>query len=171
MTHEPRDIVALTAEFLRGRDVACPSCGYNLRNTAGDRCPECGAVPRLRLGASSREMIPWAIGTVAIAMPTAFCGVLAFLNGWAVARARWNGFGAAASDVVPLVAMTTLAGIGLLLLAVRVRTIATFLDRPRLMQWARAVGWLLVAVGVLTAVLSILKYRSWIWTSWQGMWN
>jgi uncharacterized membrane protein YdjX (TVP38/TMEM64 family) len=27
---------------LRGRDVPCPGCGYNLRDLTGDRCPECG---------------------------------------------------------------------------------------------------------------------------------
>jgi hypothetical protein len=26
---------------LAGRDTPCPSCGYNLRDAAGDRCPEC----------------------------------------------------------------------------------------------------------------------------------
>jgi DNA-directed RNA polymerase subunit RPC12/RpoP len=28
--------------FLAGRDVACPVCGYNLRDLPGSRCPECG---------------------------------------------------------------------------------------------------------------------------------
>lgn len=30
------------ARFLAERDVHCPSCGYNLRGLAADRCPECG---------------------------------------------------------------------------------------------------------------------------------
>jgi hypothetical protein len=32
----------LTADDLRGIDVPCPVCGYNLRDGAGGRCPECG---------------------------------------------------------------------------------------------------------------------------------
>ena len=29
-------------QFVRERDVECPGCGYNVRNLASDRCPECG---------------------------------------------------------------------------------------------------------------------------------
>src|SRR5688572_24753805 len=32
----------LLRAFLAGRDVSCPNCEYNLRDLAGDRCPECG---------------------------------------------------------------------------------------------------------------------------------
>lgn len=35
--------------YLRGRDVACPACGYSLRDCAHGRCPECGHEPRLVL--------------------------------------------------------------------------------------------------------------------------
>ena len=34
----PRRIV----DYLATRDHPCPKCGYNLRGTAGSRCPECG---------------------------------------------------------------------------------------------------------------------------------
>lgn len=66
--------------FLRGRDVACPSCGYNLRDQRGALCPECGLeldAGRLRAWArrTTREIrvVLWAL---AIAMP-ATLGVLA----------------------------------------------------------------------------------------------
>ncbi len=29
-------------DFLAGRDVPCPACGYNLRGLAAPVCPECG---------------------------------------------------------------------------------------------------------------------------------
>jgi|GEM_PF-2522908 len=32
----------LAAVYLRGRDVACPGCGYNRRDGTGAACPECG---------------------------------------------------------------------------------------------------------------------------------
>jgi len=35
--------------FLAGRDVACPRCGYNLRDGRGEACPECGLLLVLEL--------------------------------------------------------------------------------------------------------------------------
>jgi hypothetical protein len=38
-------------------DLLCPTCGYNLRGTASDRCPECGSpIDRANL---STSIIPW----------------------------------------------------------------------------------------------------------------
>ena len=57
--HEPRDPDELLRLFAQGRDLPCPSCGYNLRNTTSTRCPECGTTlkldvnaRRIKLGAS-----------------------------------------------------------------------------------------------------------------------
>lgn len=36
------DQVSRIRAFIADRDLGCPTCGYNLRNGAGDRCPECG---------------------------------------------------------------------------------------------------------------------------------
>ncbi|MGH7132858.1 MAG: hypothetical protein ACREJO_13030 [Phycisphaerales bacterium] len=35
--------------FLAGRDVACPGCGYNLRGVPAAACPECGRGLKLDL--------------------------------------------------------------------------------------------------------------------------
>jgi hypothetical protein len=40
--------------FLRGRDVPCPVCGYNLRDLTTARCPECGDELQLQVGAVER---------------------------------------------------------------------------------------------------------------------
>jgi hypothetical protein len=37
----------MLSEFLRDRDVACPRCGYNLRNLKQSACPECGDAIRI----------------------------------------------------------------------------------------------------------------------------
>ncbi|MBL8963270.1 MAG: hypothetical protein JNK70_04290 [Phycisphaerae bacterium] len=38
----PRPARELLGEFLCGRDVGCPVCGYNLRDVGAGVCPECG---------------------------------------------------------------------------------------------------------------------------------
>ncbi len=40
----------LLRAFLRGRDVPCPRCDYNLRDHPGVLCPECGERLDLRVG-------------------------------------------------------------------------------------------------------------------------
>jgi hypothetical protein len=35
-------------DLLCSRDVPCPGCGYNLRGTGGEKCPECGRKVELR---------------------------------------------------------------------------------------------------------------------------
>ena len=46
---EAVDEPALLRVYLAGRDVACPQCGYNLRELVGSRCPECGEELTLRV--------------------------------------------------------------------------------------------------------------------------
>ena len=42
----PTSEASLLQDFLRDRDVTCPRCAYNLRNLVGNRCPECGNLPK-----------------------------------------------------------------------------------------------------------------------------
>jgi hypothetical protein len=49
----------LVTEFLRDRDVACPTCLYNLRGVEGDRCPECGSPLRLEVAGSISGAFLW----------------------------------------------------------------------------------------------------------------
>lgn len=51
MRHEPHDAGELLRQFVQGRDVPCPQCGYNLRNTESARCPECGTPLSLHVNA------------------------------------------------------------------------------------------------------------------------
>lgn len=46
----------LAALYLRGRDVACPGCGYNRRDAVSSVCPECNAV--LALDVAQKQIVP-----------------------------------------------------------------------------------------------------------------
>ncbi len=47
------------AQFLAGRDVECPRCGYNLRDQTSDRCPECAHALTLSIQAQRPVPLGW----------------------------------------------------------------------------------------------------------------
>jgi len=62
-------------EFVEGRDVACPRCGYNLRDLTEPVCPECAERLVLRVGAATPRF-GW---LVAAMVPGCFSGICATL--------------------------------------------------------------------------------------------
>lgn len=65
----------LLLAFLRGRDVECPRCGYNLRDLPRPECPECREGLLLTVG---RKRIPFGPLVAAVA-PGIFSGICAAL--------------------------------------------------------------------------------------------
>ena len=49
----------LLLEYVRDRDVACPVCGYNVRNLTTPRCPECGEQLALHLAPVEPKLGLW----------------------------------------------------------------------------------------------------------------
>ncbi len=47
---QPNDADGLLLDFVRDRDVACPRCGYNVRNLTKPVCPECEEPLVLKVG-------------------------------------------------------------------------------------------------------------------------
>ena len=70
-----QDDVARLLEFLRGRDVPCPLCRYNLRDLARAQCPECRHELLLAVGVTKPRFL-WFLAAVA---PCAFSGIAAGL--------------------------------------------------------------------------------------------
>jgi DNA-directed RNA polymerase subunit RPC12/RpoP len=66
----------LLHQFLRGRDVACPSCSYNLRDLPGERCPECGQVIVLRLQLAEPKLAAMLTGLVGLSAGAGLNGLL-----------------------------------------------------------------------------------------------
>jgi hypothetical protein len=94
---EPADARALLLEFLRQRDVACPNCGYNLRNLTRAECPECREALHLRV---ERPRPGFGLFVIALA-PSIFsgiCGVMLLAMLLSFGSPRWpawllDGFG------------------------------------------------------------------------------
>lgn len=67
---------ALLARFLAGREVACPQCGYNLRDLVGGRCPECGEALVLRVNLVEPRQAAVITGLVALSSGLGLNGLL-----------------------------------------------------------------------------------------------
>ena len=67
------DADRMLLDFVRDRDVACPSCGYNVRNLTKPVCPECEEPLVLKVGGKTYP-VRWLLATVA---PGIFTGVTA----------------------------------------------------------------------------------------------
>jgi hypothetical protein len=63
-------------DFLAGRDVECPQCHYNLRDLAGDRCPECGDQLVLRVNIAEPKLGAMIAGLVGLSAGAGFSGLL-----------------------------------------------------------------------------------------------
>jgi hypothetical protein len=65
---------AMLAEYLRERDVACPSCKYNLRGLTTARCPECGQQIKITITLKEPYLKAW-IALVAASCISAGMGI------------------------------------------------------------------------------------------------
>ena len=63
-------------EFVRDRDVPCPTCKYNLRDLASTVCPECGEAPILRLQAENPRVAVLVLGLLPLAMTLGFFAIV-----------------------------------------------------------------------------------------------
>ncbi len=70
-----QDNVARLLDFLRGRDMHCPQCGYNLRDLTRPLCPECRQELLLTVGVT-RPRFLWFLLAVT---PCMFSGIAAGL--------------------------------------------------------------------------------------------
>ena len=88
----PAAVDPLLVGYLAGRDVPCPACGYNLRDLAGGRCPECGDALALRLGSSEPRQGLLIAGLVGLSAGAGLSGLLLVYEG--IQLLRHQGMGA-----------------------------------------------------------------------------
>ncbi|MHC5023597.1 MAG: hypothetical protein ACYTGG_06755 [Planctomycetota bacterium] len=153
MIARPTDTDVLRA-WLAGRDLPCPVCRYNLRDCAGESCPECGARLDLRVGSIDLKLGPWLLGVFALAIPLGFTGILAVVAAVGSQRAfTWSAMDWVALGVLWMLTLVYAAGLWLLC-----RRRAKALKRTRRAQWVRAC--LLVALmAALQVVIITLMSR------------
>ena len=64
MSDEPRetlDIDRMLLDFVRGRDIECPLCGYNLRDLTKTTCPECKHSLEMCVGVQRPPLVPFVL--------------------------------------------------------------------------------------------------------------
>lgn len=57
--------------------MPCPACGYNLRNTTSQACPECGEALVLAVGTFAPRVGAWAFTLASAMLPVGFSGSFA----------------------------------------------------------------------------------------------
>lgn len=70
------DDAAHLREFLHGRDIVCPGCGYNLRGLPGSACPECSQELVLTVRLAEPKLAAWIAGLIALGCSAGFSGLL-----------------------------------------------------------------------------------------------
>lgn len=139
------DPAAALIAFVRGRDIPCPLCGYNLRDLVAPRCPECDEQLRLAVGLVEQRIAPYLL-TIA---PCLAAGGSALVIGALVLR-----FGSAPFGVLAWTIGATLSGlVGVALLSLRRR----FMRRSARFQWMAALLAWLVHAAVFVAFVATLR--------------
>jgi hypothetical protein len=142
----------LLRQFLRGRDVACPSCQYNLRDLTGERCPECGLVIALRLQLAEPTLAAMLTGLVGISAGAGLNGLLMIYWAMMVLFTRMGSPG-----------MDRFVVINLIGLAVQGAALFLWLRLWRRIRRLPAVTrWLLAATGCLLSLVNAVLFSIYI---------
>ena len=136
-------------EFLHGRDVLCPLCGYNLRDLTEIRCPECHQDLSLTVGAP-RLRFGWLI--VAI-IPSMFSGIAA---GFLLIPIVGMLFTGGERPPWPIVAADSFGWLSTIAALLVLHKRYLFLRQPQAAQRSWAVGAWVLHVGVFVVLVTIM---------------
>ncbi len=148
-----QDNVARLLDFLRGRDMHCPQCGYNLRDLTRPLCPECRQELLLTVGVT-RPRFLWFLLAVT---PCTFAGIAAVLLLIPMIVQPLTGGGPPQPQVYALDALGWLSALGgLVLVRYRFAFLRQTTKRQR-MCTAAVWGINVLAFLALLAVLIVLS--------------
>lgn len=141
------------AEYLSAADVSCPACEYSLRGCQSNRCPECGAVLRLRLTSERTGTGWWLAGVLGSALSCGISVTLLFPSLQVVSAMFTNPFIIAQvrAGAAPMSVLPSWKGIWplALLTAATCLWLGWMLSQRR--AFGRRDGWMNPIVGVLGA--------------------
>jgi hypothetical protein len=144
----PGDDQKLIREFLRDRSVACPLCGYDLRDCPADTCPECGKRLRLSLVATDLSVQAWATLTASISLGAGMGVVFISL------LVRFGlGPGAGWSEYLPIAFGIGSIPLALLLLAGRKRFLRLRHRTQRVVSIVGSITWIAGTIWAISALL------------------
>lgn len=138
----------LLLQFLDGRSVPCPRCGYDLRDLARPVCPECGEELALTVG-RRHPNFELLIATLA---PGIFSGIMAGLLLVPLVYFALIRSAGAAPEVVAVDAFGLASGCGSVMLFSRRRS---FMKQPR----RRQLLWLILTWAIhIAAFVAFIAY-------------
>lgn len=135
--------------FLAQTDIACRSCGYNLRALTSDRCPECGMKLKLCLETTRVRLGLWVVCCILASVP-AIGGVA--LIGWTAVKVDWSAALLASWGVVLLIPVA----FSMLALRRLIVSQQDFCARPGWRRGLSALYYLLAYPGVLLSASLLL---------------
>ncbi len=137
------DVAKLLSMFLRGRDVPCPLCGYNLRDLTQQQCPECRHEFLLTVGVTKPRFLWFLLAMT----PCTFAGIAAGLTLIPVIVQRLGVAGPPPAILVTLVLLGLVSAVGGLML---IRHRFAFLrQEPRRQRRSAVAVWMIHGLALL----------------------
>lgn len=151
-THASEQDRAAAVAFCAGRDVPCPGCGYNLRDSIDGACPECGRVLALRTDdvRAERRSALWMCAAWNLVVSTTVLGTEALQ--WLMFGGRPRAYSTEDALQCVLLMFMLVHGVGAVIALLRTR------HRPLLgaIGWLRA-GWALWGGAVAFILWDVLR--------------
>ncbi len=144
------DVARLLSMFLRGRDVPCPLCGYNLRDLTQQQCPECRHGLLLTVGVTKLRFLWFLLAMTACT----FAGIAAGLTLIPTIVQWLAGAGRPPAVLVTLVLLGLASAVGGLML---IRHRFAFLrQEPRRQRRLAVAVWMLHGLALLAWFVTFL---------------
>ena len=146
--------------FLAEHDAPCPGCGYNLRGTTGDKCPECAAALELGLKGGRRKSRWDTLAVIAVCVSALYFLAQGGFQVWMLVRGVYRGTSLAPIRLEMAIhaGLAMLVGIVCLGWCIAIRLARPLRPRPSWAEPTHAASGVLLGTFVLYVVVYTLRY-------------